>query len=286
MLRVGIIGAQNSHCTAIARLCNVEKRFPCRVTAVWGERAEFAEAAAKAGRIPAIVRDWHDMLGHVDGVMIDHRHPKYHAEPASFFLENNVPCFVDKPFTYTLAEAKRLCALARKRKVAVTSYSDITMHKGFAKFRKAFMKLGPVANLTSTGPVDLKSEYGGVFFYGIHQVDAIIELLGTNVQWASLQPHGEGGVAVLAYRGGPIVTMNCVNNGNRTFHWSVVGGKEVLDWTHCDDPNPYLASTRTFMKMFRTGQEPFSHERLLAPVAVLEAMAKSMKLRRPVSCSL
>ena len=41
-----------------------------------------------------------------------------------------------------------------------------------------------------------------------------------------------------------------------------------------------------FVKMFRTGQDPFSHERLLAPVAALEAMAKSMKLRRPVACGL
>ena len=105
MLKMGIVGAENTHCAEIAKLCNVERKVPCRVVAVWGETQEFAKAAATAGRIPAIVRDWREMLGNIDGVMIDHRHPKYHAEVARFYVENGVPCFVDKPFTFTLKEA-------------------------------------------------------------------------------------------------------------------------------------------------------------------------------------
>jgi len=277
MLKIGIIGAENTHCAAIAKLCNVEKRVSARVVSVWGETRAFARKAAEDGRIPAVVRDWRDMLGQVDGVMIDHRHPKYHAEAATFFVENGVPCFVDKPFTFTLAEGKRLSALARKNGVPITSFSVIPLQKNFLQFARATKKLETIAALNTSGPVDLKSKYGGVFFYGIHQVDAIIDLLGTGVQSVCVKRHGKGGAAVLTYRNGPIVTMNCINNGNWTFHWSAVGDRNVLDWTHAGDPNPYLAGARTFVRMFKTGKEPFSHERMLAPVAVLEAMAKSLK---------
>jgi hypothetical protein len=42
------------------------------------------------------------------------------------------------------------------------------------------------------------------------------------------------------------------------------------------DADPYLAGIKRFVKMFKTGQEPYSHSRILAPVAVLEAMEKSV----------
>jgi len=282
VLKIGIVGAENSHCAAIAGLCNVRKKLGARVTAVWGEKLKFAKAAAERAQIPNIVRDWRDMLGRVDGVMIDHRHAAPHAEVATFFVENKVPCFVDKPFTYTLAEGKNLCALARKKKVPITSFSVIPMQKDFRAFGKALKKLGTVVNYTSVGPVDLKSKYGGVFFYGIHQVDAMIEALGTAVDWVEMKPHGKGGAALVAYKDGPLVTIDCVNNGNWTFHWSAVGDKEVLDWTHRNDENIYMTGAKTFVKMFKTGVEPFSHERMLAPVAVLEAMAKSLKRKKRV----
>ncbi|MFC1452879.1 Gfo/Idh/MocA family protein [Verrucomicrobiota bacterium] len=283
MLRIGIIGAENSHCASIAKLCNVEKKVSARVVAVWGETRKFARTAAEAGQVPEIVKDWRELLGKVDGVMIDHRHPRYHAEPAEFFVGKGVPCFVDKPFTFTLSQGKKLCALARKKKVPITSFSTIPIQESFVEFKKATKKLGTVAHLNSFGPADLTSKYGGVFFYGIHQVDAIIELLGTEVDCVSLHRHGKGGLGVLTYRNGPVVTLHCVNNGSYAFHWSALGDKEVLDLTYASDQSPFLAGARTFLKMFRTGKEPLSHERMLAPVAVLEAMAKSLSLKgKPV----
>ena len=282
MLKIGIVGAENSHCASIAKLCNVLKKVNARVVMVWGEKPKFAKDAAAAGQIPAIVNDWRDMLGKVDGVMMDHRHPKCHAEVATFYVRHGVPCFVDKPFTFTLAEGKALCALARRRKVPITSFSTIPLQKNFDDFKKAAGKIGTVVSLTTIGPVDLKSKYGGVFFYGIHQVDAIVELLRLSPEWVNLQRHGKGGVATIAYRDGPLVTMNCINNRNWTFHWSAVGDKEVLDWKHTGDEQPYLAGARIFTEMFRTGREPFSHERILAPVAILEALAKSLKTGKRV----
>ena len=55
MLKIGIVGAENSHTAAIANLCNVEKRVDARVEMLWGETAEFAQKAAdeitKAGGV-------------------------------------------------------------------------------------------------------------------------------------------------------------------------------------------------------------------------------------------
>lgn len=282
MLKIGIVGAENSHCMQIGKVCNVLKKVPARAVAVWGEKPKYARDSAAAAKIPTIVKDWRDMLGMVDGIMIDHRHAKYHAEVATFYVNHGVPCFVDKPFTFTLAEGKRLCALARRKKVPITSFSIIPMQKNFSDFKKAIAKLdGKVAALNTSGPVDLKNKYGGIFFYGIHQVDAIVEALGTEIESVRLQKIGRNGVAVMAYRNGTMVTMNCIE-GCHNFHWSAFARKKYVAWLSERDELPYLTGAKIFIKMFKTGKEPFSHKRMLAPVAVLEAMAKSLKTGKTV----
>ncbi len=46
-MRIGIVGAENSHCAHIAKSLNVEGSLPgCEVTHVWGETPEFAAKAA------------------------------------------------------------------------------------------------------------------------------------------------------------------------------------------------------------------------------------------------
>ncbi len=283
MLRIGIIGAENSHCAAIASLCNVTKQVPgARVTHVWGEKPAFAKAAAEKAQIPTIVKDLRDLLGQVDGVMIDHRHPLPHFETTRFFLQHGVPCFTDKPFTYRTAHAKALLKLAQQKKTALTSFSIIPMQKNFAEFKRACRDLGPLTHLTTAGPVDLKSKYGGIFFYGIHQVDAVIELLGADVERVLVQRHGAHGVASMHYRNGPSVTLNLICGYKQGFHWQAMGADGQLAWKHVNDETVYLSGAKTFVKMFKTGVEPFAPERLLAPVRVLEAMEKSLQLGKPV----
>lgn len=276
MLKIGIVGAENSHCQRIATLCNVDKAVACRVVSVWGEKVKFAKDAAEKCDIPAVVKDWREMLGAVDGVMIDHRHAKEHYPVAKFFVENGVPCFVDKPFTYTLAEGKRLCALAREKGVPITSFSVKVLQEPFKQFAQALKKAGKVAFLTSTGPADIKSKYGGIFFYGIHQVDPVVELFGNQAETAQLRRHGQNGVATITYKDGPVVTINCNKDGLFEFHCSAVGDQEIVDWRFARDPNPYIAGLKIFTSMFRTGKEPIPHERMLAPIAILEALDKSL----------
>ena len=283
MLRIGIVGAENSHCAAIAQLCNVERAVSARVVSVWGEKRRFAEAAAEKGQIPEIVRDWRDMADRIDGVMIDHRHPGPHAEVAKYFIHAGVPTFIDKPFTHSLREAKSLWRLAERKRVPITSFSIIPNATNFDQFKKACQDLGALSHVNLTGPANLKSKYGGVFFYGIHQVEVMIDLLGVNASHVEVVPHGNGGgVAVVRYQDGPAVTLNLVNNGLGTFHWTAVGEKGLLDWTHEKDANPYLGGLKKFLRMFRNGDEPYGPERLFAPVAVLEAMQKSLDERRAV----
>lgn len=282
MLRIGMIGSENSHSKAVSKLINVDKKVRgAKVVVVWGETKAFAEETAEAGQIPTIVKKVEDMVGMVDGVMIDHRHGKYHLPAAMPFIDAGIPVFVDKPLCCSLAEGKAFLKKAKAKKVPVTSFSSIPTQKAFGAFRDQVQAMEGVRVLVSSGPVDLKSKYGGIFFYGIHQVDAVLEVFGTDVTHAELCRSGESGVGVLYYKDGRMATLNLVKGGS-TFNFLAYGEKGAL-WCKPDrDENPYLTSTKTWLDMIKTGKEPIKHRRMVAPVAVLEALDKALKTGKKV----
>ena len=97
-----------------------------------------------------------------------------------------------------------------------------------------------------------------------------------DVTHAEVRKHKDSGVGVLYFADGRMATMNLVKGGS-TFNFLAYGAKRVKFALPTSDANPYLASTNPWLQMVKTGKEPIEHRRMLAPVAVLEAMDKSLK---------
>ena len=280
MIRIGIVGAENSHSVAISKTLNIAKRVPgCRVVAIWGETDKFARDAAKAGRIPSIVKRPADMIGEIDAAIVDHRHARYHLPAAEAFLKARLPMFIDKPFCYRLAQGRGFLARARRARVPVTSFSSVPTSRSFASFLRAVRKAGEARSAATVGSCDLESKYGGIFFYGIHQVDVLIEAFGTDVAAVAVSRARRGGnaVASMFFRSGLVASMHCLTSGRTGFQVSASTDAGIVSARLVSDANPYLTGIRRFCKMFKTGVEPLDHKRILAPVAVLEAMEKSVK---------
>jgi len=287
-MRIGIVGAENSHTVAVAKTLNISKSCgSARVVAVWGETKAFALDAAERGQIPEIVRNPEDMIGRIDGVMLDHRHAKFHIPAATPFVEAKIPAFVDKPFSYTVAEGWKFIQLARKKRVPVTSFSTIPLQEAFRKeLKQQIRAAGKITAIQTCGPCDLKSKWGGIFFYGIHQVDAILKAFGPGIETVEVVKATRGNpnaVAVMRYRdGGPVVSMSCIAEGTGSFTFRAVGTKGQVDFAHKGDADPYLTGIKMFLKMFRTGKEPYTAAEMLEPIAVLAALQKSVKTGKSV----
>jgi predicted dehydrogenase len=282
-MKIGIIGAENSHTAAIAKIINVDKAIKgCTVEYLWGETAAFARAAAEAGKIPNIVKTPRQMLGKVDAVVVDHRHAKYHLPAVWAFVEARIPTFVDKPFCLRSSEGKRFLAMARRKRTPVTSFSVLPHYDSFEAFQKNLKDLGRVLSAYSYGPCDLKSKWGGVFFYGIHQVDIHLHAFGYDVEAVLVTRKGPNATGQLLYPSGLIATMALIKEGCHGFGIGAVGTKGSFFTMLEGGTNPYLKGTRIFTRMFKTGKEPLTYEHILRPVQVLEAMAKSVKTGKVV----
>ncbi|MDH5367744.1 MAG: hypothetical protein OEW67_12205, partial [Cyclobacteriaceae bacterium] len=97
-MKIGIIGAENSHTRGFGKMFNIDKKFPgMEVKYVWGETEAFAKDAMERGGIPNMVKDPEEMIGKIDALIVDHRHGKYHLKAATPFIKEGIPSFIDKP---------------------------------------------------------------------------------------------------------------------------------------------------------------------------------------------
>ena len=85
--------------------------------------AGFTEQMKKFG-VPLVDKP-SDMIGKVDAMLIEAVDGSVHLERAKPFLEKGIPCFVDKPFTCSTADAKKIIDLAEKNKTLVFSSSSL-----------------------------------------------------------------------------------------------------------------------------------------------------------------
>jgi len=280
---LGIIGAENSHVRQIAKLVNVHHIANFRVTHLWGEQPEWARDTALRGAIPEIVVDWKELFGKVDAVMVAHRDGTLHTEPADFFLRRGLPVFVDKPLAGDLATAAGLFDLAQASGARLLTAGILTGQKSFQDFARKVRAAGRVRDFEGSGHADVDSPYHGVFFYGFHQVDAAVELLGVRAETASLLRSGEGAVGSVTFSGGRMSAFHFLAAKKAPFHWKVRTDEGVFCAAHTNDEHMLLGCARLIEGLLAGADSSISRERMLAPIAILEALRNSLEAGRPVA---
>jgi predicted dehydrogenase len=275
-IKIGIIGAENSHSYGYGKMFNTDKKFPgVKVEYIWGETDEFAKAAMERGNIPVQVKDPAEMLGKIDALIVDHRHPKYHLEAAVPFVKEGIPVFIDKPFCYRESEGKKFLTMARSLGTPVSSWSTAAYNDKTIDLKNKAEMLGQIKNLVVFGPADIESPWGGIFFYGVHMVDQILYMFGGNVEKVRVSKKGNVATGTLLFNNGMIATLVFLTQGRNRIIYAE-SDKGVIELTsdvqESDPPKAYA----DMVEMFRTGKEPRSHERILYGIAVLEALEKSV----------
>jgi predicted dehydrogenase len=215
------------------------------------------------------------MLGKIDGLIVDHRHGKFHLAPAIPYIKAGIPTFVDKPFCYRAVEGKAFLELAQKHGTPITSFSSIAHSYETFDIKAQLQKMKGINQIVRYGPVDLESEYGGIFFYGAHIVQPLLYLFGDHVQRVQVHQNGKNSSASLVFKDGMLATLVFTT---KKYGWS----------THIETEDGIIALNSRMeekkpdknyvdmVAMFKTGVEPRSHESIIHCVAVLEALEKSV----------
>jgi predicted dehydrogenase len=178
-----------------------------------------------------------------------------------------------------VAEGKKFLELAEKLGTPVTSYSSIAQSYETFDIKKQVEKMSGINQVVRYGPVDLNSEYGGVFFYGAHMVQPLLYIFGDDILKVRVAKNGENSSASLVYQNGMLATLIFTTKryGWQTFVETEEGITELKSEVKNELPPKDIVD---MVKMFRTGEEPRSHRNILKGVAVLEALEKSVLSER------
>ncbi len=203
MLRLALVGLDSSHADHYVRLVAAERRWPgVRLVAlVDGEPGRRAELAAAGGLLlDAGDTTVPDVVGKVDAAIVAHRAGRRHGAATRALLAAGVPVLVDKPFAASVADARATLDVARAHGTAVTTASALRFAPEVAAAHAALASAaggsvtplvagaptappGPAASppglaVEVSGPADPHDERDGLFFLGIHAVEAARAVVG------------------------------------------------------------------------------------------------------------
>ncbi len=281
MFRVGILGTENSHAMAFAKILNgLDPDFKgqfddFRVVAVGGIDPEASRKVAETCGIDVIVDKPEDMLGLVDAVMITCRDGKYHAPYARPFIEAGIPAFIDKPFTSNPVEALALAKLAKEKKVPLVGGSSVKLTDAVLKLQAIAAEHGEaLVGGDVTAPVSMVNDYGNFWFYASHLAECCLTIFGQRPEWVWAN-RTEKGVTVIVHYPAFDVTNHFIE-GVYDYIGTIITPKGVCHEVILLD-NIYAKECACFADMMRTGAMSHSYEDLIAPVYLMAAIEKSFE---------
>lgn len=141
-----------------------------RVTHIWAEDIEEARCIARCTFIDNVVKDFVDVIGEVDGVIIAEDLGEKHLAMARPFIECNVPVFIDKPLCLSLEDLKVFAHYSKVGKLFM-SCSSARYAREFASQRREFPNPKSIKTIHALGINSWEK-------YGIHSLEAIVPLTG------------------------------------------------------------------------------------------------------------
>jgi len=248
-MKIGLIGAQNSHSRHFCETINKNKLFENAVIGYLYGADDPAECARLCeGYAIANCASEEEAIGKSDAVIVTYRKGSEHYRPVINAIKAGKPVFNDKPFTTNLSEAEEIAALAKKLNVPVTGGSSLKLLPDLPEIKKG---IAPGSTTVVSFAADPASEYDGYWFYGIHAVELCLELCG--LDFISVQAFKNNGVVVtnVAYADKLCVLVTApqsnnlsvsVSNGGKTACYAVpmdyesAGPKEFVEMAKGGDP--------------------------------------------------
>jgi hypothetical protein len=222
--------------------------------------------------VPLVQRP-EEMIGRVDGVLIESLEGGAHLARAKPFLEAGVPCFVDKPFACRLAEAREMAALAAVKKVPLFSSSSLRFAPEVVKFC-ADSSHGRLHGVSVLGPSPLHPRNPGFFHYGIHAVETLFTLMGPGCDLVTCTHERDVDVATGRWKDGRVATVRGIRAGSSPYGFTAFADKGVSHYSISTE-FIYRELLRHIVRMFETRKPPVDIGVTLEIVAFIEAALMS-----------
>jgi hypothetical protein len=289
MIRLGVLDFDTSHVTAFtARLNHVgvpREQWVDGARVVVGcpgtsrmmpERIPGYRKAMEKFGVPLVERPT-DMIGRVDGMLIESQEGGVHFDRAKPFLEAGLPCFIDKPFTCSTADARKIFALSAKKKAPVFSASSLRYAPEVTGFL-ADAARGKVVGALAWGPAPYHGDarYNpGLYNYGIHVAEVLYALMGPGCTRVSTAHERDVDVVSGHWRDGRVATLRGIRNDRASGYGFVAFTDRGVRSVTVRTDHIYRELLKKIVEFFAKKEPPVAPAVTIEMMAYLEAANKS-----------
>ena len=288
MIRLGLVDFDTSHAVEFTLRLN----HKAKDREQWVDGAEVVlgcpgESKIMPERIPGykkeierlgvkLVEKPEEMIGKVEGVLIESQEGGAHWGRARPFLEAGLPCFIDKPFTCGVADARKILALSARKKARVFSSSSLRYAPELVKFTAsapAKKLLGALAY--GSAPLYEKDRRlnPGLYHYGIHVVEVLYTLMGPGCQRVVCTHEKDVDVVSGQWKGGRVATLRGIRP-TAPYGFVAFTGEGVKPVT-LGTKYIYRELLKKVVEFFRTKEPPVDPAVTLEVIAFIEAANRS-----------
>ena len=288
MIKVAILGSENSHCAHFASVLapkNGNKMYDdVELIGVYGEPGEPGvtegnEAVAKVSTCEAFADDKDAFLEEADAVMVTARDGGKHLKYAENYIKKGIPVWIDKPITRSVSEAMDLIKLSERYGAVLSGGSSLEFHSSIKKFADfAKEKKNGILGAHITAPVNMDNPYGGFWFYTQHLVAMMTTIFGTGMKSVRALKTDNGVHAIYDYDKFAVSAFFGAGYSVTLY----TGGSSSISESF-DLPNDfYMPEIETFYSVIKTGKPDKTKREYIAPICILEATVESYENNKEV----
>ncbi|RXF70577.1 Gfo/Idh/MocA family oxidoreductase [Arcticibacter tournemirensis] len=278
--RIGIVGLDSSHSIAFTKELNANLSND-------NYRAYHVVAAYPFGnpdiplngkRIPVltteieklgvkVVQSLSELLRLVDVVLLETNDGNLHLKQAEIIMKAGKPVFIDKPVANSYNDALSIFSLSDRYKVPVFSSSSLRYIQGLQDIDKKTV-LG--ADIFS--PAHVEPSHKDLYWYGIHGVEMLFALLGSDCISVQTTHTDDFDVYVGKWSDGRIGTLRGTRKGADEFGGTVFTDTSTIKLGAYQGYAPLLKEIVAF---FDSGKSPVQREETLAICKFIDAAFES-----------
>ncbi len=277
MFKTVILGCENSHANSFLNSIKNDPAFSqIEVIGVYSDEKDRAKALCDEFGVK-MMESYDEHAGDVDGVIITARHGDNHLKYALPYVKSKIPFFIDKPFTISPAEGEQLCKELAENGCKFTGGSSLKHASKVKELRNERIenKGGKTLGGFIRTPIDLKSPYGGFYFYAQHLIEILIEVFGEDVKAVSAYESKVGLSVIFRYEDFDVTALfaekNYIYYAVRQTEEGAFGGQFPVE-DEC-----FKGELMEFLKLLTKESEGEKAERMLKPVYIMDALQSSLK---------
>ena len=245
------------------------------LTHAWDIDPTQAEAYAQAFPGIELVEHYGDMVGKVDGIILDDFDSCLHFhELARPYLEAGIPIFINRPLALNLGHARAILDLAQRHGTPVMSGSSFEYAPEIVQFKAQVAAAEPLCGYVAANSM---SDYPT---HGVHGLFLAYAAVGGGIRSVSYQTpdwNTPNGVVVIEHeaRPGGRPFYGCVQQIGGTWGWVKVFGQHSCEQTVGSGPYFWVALVIAMQRFFESRQMPQTYEQLYEKTQLFLAGFKS-----------